>query len=285
MSTMSGTDGIAARLQALVGQDGGERVAEAALQIARSEYPALAVERYLARIDAIADAIAPLAPLQAPLQHRIERLNRHLFEDLGFEGNGEDYHNPRNSYLNDVLDRKRGIPITLAVIYMEVGRRLSIPVSGVSFPGHFLVRVDDPACALVLDPFHGGIELDEPQLRERLARVYGERAFETDLALEPLLRPAGTREILVRMLRNLKGVYAHHGQWSRSLEWVNLIIALEPDAAQEYRDRGIILEKLECHSAAAVDYEAYLRARPDAEDADQVREHLRQARGRAPRPN
>lgn len=279
-------DAIAQRLRSLAFQSVGQGgLAEAALLIAKSNYPELDVKHYLDRIEQIAEAIAPKLTAGADAASAIEQINMHLFAELGFAGNGEDYHNPRNSYLNDVLDHRRGIPITLSVIYIEVASRLGIRVEGVSFPGHFLVIHDSPRGRLVIDPFNGGVTLDYRDLRERLSLVMGEQAWSDKLDMDKLLLGADRRSILVRMLRNLKGVYAHHEQWHRSLDWTNLILALEPENPEELRDRGIILEKLDCHRAAALDYEAYLGARPQAPDREQIAQRLRRAQAEAQRLN
>jgi regulator of sirC expression with transglutaminase-like and TPR domain len=277
---------IAEQLQSLARQaPGNQGLAEAALLIAKSNYPGLAVDRYLDKLERIAETIDRGLPGSEPSETAIERINQHLFDDLGYAGNGEDYHNPRNSYLNDVLDQRRGIPITLSVLYMDIARRLGVVIEGVSFPGHFLVIHDSPRGRMVIDPFHHGITLSYRDLRERLAAVMGEEAWSEELAIDPLLQPADRRTILVRMLRNLKGLYAHHEQWHRSLEWVNLILALEPETPEELRDRAIILNKLECPQAAATDYEAYLRLRPQAGDAAQIRQQLERARSAARKLN
>jgi regulator of sirC expression with transglutaminase-like and TPR domain len=279
-------DAIAQRLRVLVDQPAGKAgLAEGALLIAKSNYPELSLSHYLDRLERIAEAIARRLPAGTEVLSAIEQINAHLFGELGFTGNGQDYHNPRNSYLNDVLDQRRGIPITLSVLYMEVARQLGILVEGVSFPGHFLVIHDSPRGRLVIDPFHGGATLDYQDLRERLSVVMGEKAWSDELDVDGLLHGADRRTILVRMLRNLKGVYAHHEQWDRSLEWVNLILELEPANPEELRDRGIILEKLDCYRAAAIDYEAYLHARPSAKDRQQIAHRLQRVQGEARRLN
>jgi regulator of sirC expression with transglutaminase-like and TPR domain len=286
MQTNPHLERIAERLQSLAEQPAGDQgLAEAALLIAKSNYPQLTVDRYLDKLGHIAETIDRRLPSGGDGEIAIEHINEHLFEELGFSGNGDDYHNPSNSYLNDVLDHRRGIPITLSVIYMDVARRLDVLIEGVSFPGHFLVVHDSPRGRMVIDPFHQGTTLGYQDLRERLAAIMGEEAWSEQLAIDPLLQPADRRTILVRMLRNLKGLYAHHEQWDRSLEWVNLILALEPDNPEELRDRGIILEKLECPQAAVRDYESYLQLRPQARDREQIRQQLERAQSAARKLN
>ena len=224
-------------------------LARACLLIAQDAYPALDVDRYLAEIDALG------LRLRARLKNdtveaRIVALNELLFEELGYWGNTEDYYDPRNSYLNDVIDRKTGIPITLSILYMEVGRRIGLPLEGVSFPGHFLVRLRLQGGTLVLDPFAGGAPQSEGELRERLQRVIPAAAAPevpvADLPLDQFLEPASNRQILARLLRNLKGIYREADQPERLLDVLNRMLVISPGAAAELRDRGYVYQRLEC---------------------------------------
>ena len=202
-------------------------------------------------------------------------LNTLLFEELGFTGNTGDYYDPRNSYLNEVIDRRRGIPITLAVLYLEIGRRLELPLQGVSFPGHFLVRLPMRGGTLVLDPFSGGVPQSETELRERLKRVIPREAMGgvpvAELPLDPFLEPASNRQILARLLRNLKGVYREKDKPERLLAVLNRMIVVAPEAAGERRDRGYVYHRLECWRPALQDLADYLEREPDAADLDEVR--------------
>lgn len=241
-------------------------LAEAALLIAMDEYPALDVEAYLRRLDELASGVQRMLPAQAGLEDTLVTLNQYLFVEQGFSGDTENFDDPRNSFLNEVLDRKRGIPITLSIIYMEVGRRLGLPLKGVSFPGHFLVKFSTREGEVVLDPFSGGSLMSKEDLEEMLEETYG-AADAINAPLERLLNAAGNKEILVRMLRNLKGTYLRRERFDKALTVVDRILLLQPDQPDEIRDRGRIYEHLECFRAALENYQSYLTLRPGASDA------------------
>jgi regulator of sirC expression with transglutaminase-like and TPR domain len=256
---------------------------EAALWIAAEEYPTLDVRAYLARLDALAStASSRLAPVCSAAE-RAARLNHLLFVEVGFAGNRTDYYDPRNSYLSDVLDRKTGIPITLAVIYMEVARRLELDVRGISFPGHFLVKWVDDADEreVVVDPFLG-TTLRPEDCHARLAQASGGALV---LRPELHLRAASRREILVRMLANLKHVFVSRRDFGRALACCERILLLVPDAPLELRDRGLILEQLACFAAAASDLDRFLWLAPDDPGADAVRARRDALRARVGRPH
>ena len=246
----------------------------AALLIAQDEYPTLDVVAYLRRLDRYADEIRMRLNFGADYEAKIGAMNQYLFDELGFTGNATDFYDPRNSYLNDVLDRKLGIPITISVVYMEIGRRIGLPLTGVSFPGHFLVKLPLDGAAVVLDPFNGGIALDESDLRRRLTQTYGDGAAAARAPLSALLASAEPTDVLLRMLRNLKNVYLQRGDHVRALRIMHRILELAPEAPEELRDRGNIYRELECFRAALNDYSAYLHHRPQASDALGVREHI-----------
>jgi regulator of sirC expression with transglutaminase-like and TPR domain len=255
-----------ARLAA--GPDDRIDLAEAALLIAAEEYPSLDVAAYLRRFDELAAAASgEVRPGLAPAE-QIARLNHHLFVECGFAGNSDDYYDPRNSFLNDVLDRRTGIPISLSIVYSEVAQRLDLPVYGVSFPGHFLAKyVGDPE--IIIDAFFGTV-IGADECAQRLRGIYGD-----DAQLDPrLLRPAPAREILARMLSNLKQVYVQHSDFERALGCVDRILLLAPNTARELRDRGILYQRLECYAAALQDFERYLRLAPDDEAAHLIRDLL-----------
>jgi len=240
-------------------------VAEAALLIAGEEYPHLDIHAYLQRLDALAAGVREQVDNVAEAAAKIARLNQFLFVEQGFAGNDANYYDPRNSFLNDVLDRRTGIPITLSVVYAEVARRLGLTVMGVGFPGHFLVKYVGPP-EIIIDPFFGSV-ITMDDCKERLQSLYGERAqFDGRL-----LRPATAREILVRMLSNLKQVYLEQRDRNRALACVDRILLLRPDAPRELRDRGILYQQLECFAAAVRDLERYLQLAPNDEGADAVR--------------
>jgi regulator of sirC expression with transglutaminase-like and TPR domain len=252
-------------------------LALAALWIAAEEYPSLDVRAYLARLDALAEAAAPRLGAAADAE-RAERLLRFLFLEQGFTGNEKSYDDPRNSYLNEVLDRRTGIPITLSLVLVEVARRLELPLRGVSFPGHFLVKLDGPALR-VLDPFFGCV-LSLAECRARLQAALGH-----DVAFDPErhLRAATPREVLVRILTNLKHIHLRARDFGRTLACCERILLLNPDSPTELRDRGLVFEQLECFAAAAHDLERFLRSAPDDETAPAVRDRLRALRARGQR--
>ena len=270
-------------------QDARIDLARACLMIAQDAYPGLEVERYLGEIERMAIRLRGGLPAAGGAEERVAALNRFLFDDLGFWGNTEDYYDPRNSYLNDVIDRKTGIPITLAILYMELGRRVGLPLEGVSFPGHFLVRLRLRAGVLVLDPFAGGAPQAEDELRRRLERVIPDQARGgvplAELPLEQFLEPASKRQILARVLRNLKGIYRETGKPERMLEVLNRMLVVSPDSNAERRDRGYLYQRLECWRPALKDLTDYLEREPDAPDIDDVRASLLELSARCARLN
>jgi len=240
-------------------------VAEGALVIAKEEYPQLDVSAYLGQIDAMAASARAMVLADTGETSRVARLNYFLFVRQGFRGNTDDYYDPRNSYLNEVLDRRTGIPITLGIVYAEVGRRLGLPVCGVSFPGHFLVKHLGER-ELIIDPFTGGI-IDAAECARRYREVHGPQArFDARL-----LRPAAHREILRRLLANLKQIFVERQDWPRALACLDRMLLLAPNAAHELRERGLLYQRLECFSAALQDLERYLQAAPNDDKDDQLR--------------
>ena len=250
-------------------------LARACLLIAQDAYPGLDVEGYLGEIERLAARLRGRLAEGDDAEERIAALSEFLFADLGYTGNADNYYDPRNSYLNEVLDRRTGIPLTLSVLYMEIGRRIGLPLEGVSFPGHFLVRVQLRGSLLVLDPFSGGLPLAETDLRARLRRVIPAGATGLvpleELPLEQFLEPAGKRQILARLLRNLKGIYREADKPERLLEVLNRMLVVAPEAHGELRERGLLYQRLECYRAALKDLADYSALEPDAPDAEEVR--------------
>ena len=240
-------------------------VARAAMLLAASEYPDLNVEREMFTFQRLAGQISSkLLDDDDPL-FCMNTLSEALFDDIGFGGNTENYYDPKNSYLNEVLSRRIGIPITLAVVYMEVGRRLKVPLLGVGMPGHFLVRhmeVDN----LFVDPFHGGILLSEAECRQLLEeRVQGGLKWDRDL-----LVPVSNREIISRIIRNLKAIFMYEEDYVRALDVADFALALDPHSADNRRDRGIVHYQLG-HSAEALDdLVYYLDLAPNGPDVEGV---------------
>lgn len=247
-------------------------LAQAALLIAQEEYPDLEIRPYIAKIDQLA-AGAPVVR-DLPTEAAAPSLMKYLFQTQGFQGNEENYYDPRNSYLNEVLDRRLGIPITLALVAMEVGRRVGLRFSGVGLPGHFILKHPQAGGDLFFDPFRGGAEITLDDCREIVSKVSG--------GLLPLrgehLRPATKLEILIRILRNLKGAYERANDLPRALAAVERILILDPEDHDEIRERGMILSKMGLTTKALVDLETYLRLEPDAVDTDEVWEQVRAIR-------
>ncbi|HVY06588.1 MAG TPA: tetratricopeptide repeat protein [Burkholderiales bacterium] len=272
------------RLKRIVsGPDDEISLAEAALLIASHGYPELNVAAYLSRIDELAYMLRLRIAEEEDVPGRITILNRFLFEELGFAANADDYYDPRNSFLNEVLERRLGIPITLSVIYMELGRRVGLPLQGVSFPGHFLVKCAFGEGTVVLDPYSRGISLGLPELQKKLREVRGGEVSKAIVA--ELLVSASNKEIIVRLLRNLKAIYLREGDLDKALPIVNWILDTAPDQTPELRDRGMIYQELECSRAALADFETYLGRMPDGDDAEDIRRRIIGLRKEAARLN
>jgi regulator of sirC expression with transglutaminase-like and TPR domain len=254
-----------------------------ALLIARDEYPDLDVAACLAQVEAHAASLRPVVDAldDAPLKMQV--INRRLFEELGYAGNHDEYYDPRNSYLNMVLNRRLGNPISLAVIQMEVARRLGVPLDGISFPGHFLVRLPVGDGMLVMDPFNRGRPLGTEELRRRAKPHFGDEV--PDDALFDILSPAPNRAILMRILRNLHALYAGNGDWARAVRCMDRVLSLLPDNADALRDRGTGYAEMGHVAGAARDLGAYLQRWPDADDADEVRGQLLALLGDGHRPS
>jgi regulator of sirC expression with transglutaminase-like and TPR domain len=260
-------------MQIVAGPDEEINLAEAALLIASEEYSNLDIPAYLALLDEMAGTLKHrLRPDISPAD-TIVALNRYLFDELGFTGNAADYYDPRNSFLNEVLDRKRGIPITLAIVYIEIGRRVGLPLQGISFPAHFLVKCKLRRGTVVLDPYAKGTSLSFDDIKQRVKSLrHGAEPPRSVVA--SMLAAASNKDILVRLLRNLKGIYSHHREWLKALTATDRIISVMPDSAEEYRDRGMIYLNLECFRAALFDLQSYLKMLPVAGDADTVHQKV-----------
>jgi regulator of sirC expression with transglutaminase-like and TPR domain len=247
----------------------------AALEVARIGHPDLDPTPTLKRLDTLADALRPRLPRGAAAATGARLLARHLFEDCGFRANRADYYDPRNSFLNDVVERRTGIPISLSVLAIEVGRRLGIPIEGVGFPGHFLVRVPAPGAPLFLDCFQGGAAVEPDELLSRL-RALAESSSGPDFAQVPprFLERTPTPGILARMLRNLLRIYLEKRAHAQALAAVDLLLVLTPRSAEDLRTRARLYEALECFASAADDLRRYLALMPQADDAPEVRQTL-----------
>ena len=242
----------------------------AALTIALTDYPNLDVLDYLARIDQLAGEVASRLDSEADIYRSMAALNYVLFKQHGFHGNRKDYFDPKNSFLNEVIERKTGIPITLSVLYMEVAQRVGLALDGVGFPGHFLVKCVGDGEEIVIDPFDGGEIKSRADIDKMIFNLYGGKvAFHSDL-----LAPSTKRDILKRMLANLKAIYINENDLVKSLSVLDRVLILDPASAEDARDRGVVYLRLECYAQAREDFETYLRLRPDADDAILVREQL-----------
>ncbi|MEI8190762.1 MAG: transglutaminase-like domain-containing protein, partial [candidate division NC10 bacterium] len=239
-------------------------LAQAALFIAKEEYPDLDVAVYLARLDAMGEEVQRLADGSLDPHRLIAALNEHLFRQLGFHGNPENYYDPRNSFLNEVLDRRTGIPITLSAVYLEVARRIGFPLHGVGMPGHFLVKYAGRDEEIVVDPFGGGGILSDADYQRMLDRITGRKlCFERGM-----LATLGTRQILARMLTNLKAIYFNNQEYAKALSIVERLVILQPQTASEIRDRGLLSCQLKRYADASADLDRYLRLVPEAEDSE-----------------
>lgn len=239
-------------------------LAEAALMVARLEYPELDIAPCLEEIQQLANEIQHRLPANPNAGHILNQLNQVLFVEKGFAGNSDHYYDPRNSFLNDVLQTRKGIPISLSILYMEIGDKLGLPLSGVAFPGHFLVKLDLDDGAIVLDPYFGGISLTEEDLDERLQEFYGDSVKK--LPYEGLLASSSKKEIILRVMRNLRNLYMEAEEWDKALIMADQMVGLDSDSVDAIKARAVIYDHLECFGAALEDYKAYIGiAKPDRE--------------------
>jgi len=256
----------------LVGQEiEDERIdlVRASLTIAQTEYPDLDPNAYCARIEELARRVKRQVPDLADPSEFIAALNRVLFEEEGLQGNTKDYYNPRNSFLNDVLDRKLGIPITLAVVYMEVAHRVGFPLVGVGMPGHFLLKhYDVEGHEILIDSFNRGSILTAKDCQRALDEIYGGQ-----MPLQPeFLMAVSRRQVLVRMLNNLKSIYLSVRNFRKALPIVDLILAIYPRSPEDVKQRAMLRWTLGQTRGALADLEDYLKMSPEASDADEVRQ-------------
>jgi regulator of sirC expression with transglutaminase-like and TPR domain len=257
--------------EALVDQARPLPLLEAAAQVPRYADPVCNPAAVVAQVQAWRRQLGERVAADASAANRLRLLNHFFFTELGFQGAADDYENPQNSYLDRVISRRRGIPITLALLYIEIGKGVGLPLQGVSFPAHFLVSLRLGKGSLFIDVFSGGATLSAGDLRERLRQAM---PGSPESALAPWLVPAGEREILVRLLRNLKHLHFAAQQWPAALEVMNRLLAVQPQQAPERRDRATVYERLECPRAAVSDLVAYLSGAAAPPDADEVRERL-----------
>jgi regulator of sirC expression with transglutaminase-like and TPR domain len=254
---------------------------EAAASLAQDDYPEMDVQQVLGDVDQLLARIRRRLPGDASSLQKLRLLNQFFFQDLGFGGNVNDYYDPDNSYLNAVLRKRRGIPITLAVLWLELACGLGLNARGVSFPGHFMVKVNLPKGQVVIDPFNGQ-SLSREELAERLepyrqrARAQGleDVGGDFDVPMGLYLQSAAPRDIIGRMLRNLKEIHTTQEDWMRLVAVLDRLIVLQSDAWGDYRDRGLALAAMGEDLRAVKDLEVYLAHAFDALDAGAIEERL-----------
>jgi len=249
-------------------------LAETALIIACEEYPQLELNPYLEVLDTIAEqATKKRGPLDSPIK-TVEKINSVIFADYGFRGNIDDYYDPRNSFFNDVIDRRIGIPITLSTLYIEVARRLNFPIVGVGMPGHFLVKYWDRSEEFFIDPFNAGRILTRDDCRELLIERYGDSVEFSDR----LLARTTNRQILWRMLNNLKDIYVKGHAIDKCLSIVDMMLIVDSEDLIQFRDRGLLRMQLRQFDGAGRDLEHYLQHSPNAEDREEIENHVKELR-------
>ena len=252
---------------------------EAAISVAQDEYPDLDVQQVLGDVDQLLARLKRRLPVDAPALQRLRALNQFFFRDLNFGGNINDYYDPDNSYLNAVLKTRRGIPISLAVLWLELAVGMGLNARGVAFPGHFMVKVNLPKGQVVLDPFPGQ-SLSREELAERLEpfRQRSGLVDEFEVSIGLYLQSVPSRDIISRMLRNLKEIHKTQQDWQRLIAVQDRLIVLHPDAWSEYRDRGLALAEQGQASRAVPDLEIYLNHAEDALDLDVIADRLARLR-------
>ena len=250
---------------------------ETALCIAQNDDHPLDLSACLTDIDKFTVRLKRRLPADIAPIPKLRLLSNFFYQELGFSGNFNDYYNPDNSYLHKVISTRRGIPISLAVIYMELAQQIGLDVKGISFPGHFLMKLTVKSGDIILDPFNGA-SLSREEIEERLEPYFIHGRNTDDPPLASYLAIASDRSILVRMLRNLKTVYSEHPHWKEFLNVQQKLVILLPDEIEERRDRGLAYAHLDCPQAALQDIEAYLAECPQATDAELLRTRLPELR-------
>lgn len=259
----------------LVADDDSLPVLEAAVAAAQDEFPGLDVQGVLAQVDALADRLRRRIPADAAPLQRLRLLNRFFFQELGFAGNVNDYYDARNSYLPAVLESRRGIPLTLALLYIELATQAGLQAQGVSFPGHFLVKLHLPRGEVVIDPFNGQ-SLSREDLEERLQPLRAERGWdgEDEVPLGLFLQAAPARDVVARLLRNLREIHRASGDLERLALVLQRLVIVLPQAWEERRELALVLGELGRHARAADELAVYLQHRPSAGDATALRRQL-----------
>jgi regulator of sirC expression with transglutaminase-like and TPR domain len=246
----------------------------AALIMALEEYPDLDIQQYLRRLDTLAARVDVLVGVDRAAVNIIEGINEVLFVQEGLRGNSDDYYDPRNSYLNEVLDRRLGIPISLSVIYMEIARRVDFSIEGIGFPGHFLVKYVAENRDIVIDPFDMGRIITLNECQELLDKIHkGAVTMNTSL-----LQPMEKRTIITRMLYNLKSIYTHKELYFKAISAIDKILVLNPGMPSELRDRGMLYMQTSLFAKALTDLEAYVGSAIAPEDSSYIQNHIKMLR-------
>jgi regulator of sirC expression with transglutaminase-like and TPR domain len=246
-------------------------LAEAALVIAAEEYPRLDIALYLEKLENFGNRVRERVETAATTADLVESLNAVLFDELGFQGNRENYYDPRNSFLNEVIDRRTGIPITLSVVYIDVARQIGFSIHGIGLPGHFIVGHFNPVEDFFIDVFNGGRLLTENALADLVSGMSGGRTQFNSTHLMPVTK----KQILTRMLSNLLGIYAGSQDYRRAIASIERILLLMPDSLPHIRDYGLLLAHIEKNGSAIEQLEKYLRRLPDTEDAETIKEQIK----------
>ena len=258
-------------MELLSGREQGIELDRAALELATIEYPQLDMGAFLSLLDSYAVELADRLGEDAPGPDFVAAANRYLFGELAFAGNAKNYYDPRNSCLNEVLTARTGIPITLSLIYIEIARRLAKPVYGIGLPGHFIVQYDDGVYSTFIDPFHGGALLTAAECFDLSRRSSGEQ-YPNDPSL---LARAGKQQILRRMINNLRAVYFFRRAHSKALKVLDLLLAADPDSADEYKQRSVVHLEMRNYTASRNDLERYLALAPNCQDREQMEKQLK----------
>ena len=257
---------------ALVQQEDNIPLFEAAIALAQDADPQLDLGEVQADLDRLAERLRKRIPTDAGSVQKVQLLNQYFYRELGFGTNLNNYYDPDNSYLHRVLKTRRGIPISLAMLYIEMAQQIGLDIKGISFPGHFLMKLSVPTGDIILDPVNGA-SLSRDELEDRL-EPFVEQIRRAGKPLADYLEAAPARDILVRMLRNLKSLYLNQSRWQSLLLVQQRLLILLPSDVTERRDRGLAFSHLDCPQAALEDFQAYLAQRPYAADAEEVRSKL-----------
>ncbi|MBJ7379304.1 MAG: tetratricopeptide repeat protein [Polynucleobacter sp.] len=259
----------------LVAEDDHFPLTETAIAVAQHAFPDLDVEAVLYEIDQLGERLKKRISPDMPAVQKLQLLKHFFYQDLGFGPNRNDFYAPENSYLHHVLESRRGIPISLAILMIELGNHIGLKIRGVSFPNHFMIRVSFQQGEVIMDPLTGA-SLSKNELQEMLDPYLQAKGYvdEMNLPLSAFLRASSSREIISRFLRNLKLIYTEHERWERLLGIQERLVILLPDSIEEIRDRGLIFAQLEYLRPALQDMQRYLIEQPDASDAEEIREHM-----------